>query len=132
MSEVQARPSAPRGRGSARGGRGGYGSRGRGGRPAPTNGDFKDSSQLDSSEDQGEIGEMKKQYSSQLSTLKELFPDWSDVDLIFALQECNGDLQTTIERISEGMSSILLTLSSLANQMNLHQLYAGACADCTL
>jgi hypothetical protein len=46
---------------------------------------------------------MKKQYSSELPMLKELFSDWTDVDLLFALQETDGDLTSTIERISEGI-----------------------------
>lgn len=45
---------------------------------------------------------MKKQYKAQLPMLKELFQDWNDVDLLFALQETDGDLESTIDRISEG------------------------------
>ena len=59
-------------------------------------------STVDTSADQGELGELKKQYSSQLSMLKELFPDWADVDLVFALQDSDGDLASTIEKITEG------------------------------
>ena len=51
---------------------------------------------------------MKKLYSSQLPMLKELFSDWTDVDLCFALQETDGDLESTVERISEGKSPRLL------------------------
>lgn len=98
MSEVQSRPA--RGRSSARGGRGGYGSRG----PRKTNGDGA-SSNIDTSAEQGELGELKKRYQSQLSTLKELFPDWTDADLVLAIEESDGDLQTTIEKISEGAVS---------------------------
>ncbi|KAH9877195.1 hypothetical protein IAQ61_002558 [Plenodomus lingam] len=99
MSEVQSRPA--RGRSSApRGGRSSYGSRG----PRKANGDGASSS-IDTSADHGELGEMKKRYQSQLSTLKELFPDWSDAELVLALEEADGDLQTTIERISEGAVS---------------------------
>lgn len=36
--------------------------------------------------------------------LKELFPDWTDADLVLALDESGGDLETTIEKISEGES----------------------------
>jgi hypothetical protein len=100
MSEVQARP-ATRGRSSARGGRGGHGARG----PRSskqTNGDHATSTSVDTSADQGELGELKRKYLSQLNTLKELFPDWSDVDLVLTLQETDGDLQSTIERITEG------------------------------
>ncbi len=55
-------------------------------------------------EDEGEIGELKRKYAQPLVTLKELFPDWTDDDLVFALQETDGDLENTIERISEGMN----------------------------
>lgn len=59
---------------------------------------------IDTSADQGELGELKKRYQAQLSTLKELFPDWTDAELVLALEESDGDLQTTIEKISEGES----------------------------
>jgi hypothetical protein len=95
MSEVQSRPA--RGRSSARGGRGGYSARG----PRKTNGDGASDS-IDTSAEQGELAELKKRYSSQLTTLKELFPDWTDADLVLAVDDADGDLQTTIERISEG------------------------------
>jgi hypothetical protein len=101
MSEVASRPAPTRGgRGAGRGGRGGARGSTRG-RDRPTNGTYKDST-ADEFADQGELGEMKKQYSSQLPMLKELFQDWTDVDLLFALQETDGDLESTIERISEG------------------------------
>jgi hypothetical protein len=105
MSEVASRPAQPRGRGAGRGGRGGArGSiRGRG----QANGTYKDTpDEVDDFADQGELGDMKKQYSSQLPLLKELFSDWTEVDLLFALQETDGDLESTIERISEGPHSV--------------------------
>ena len=103
MSDVQSRPSAPRGRGSGRGGRGGYGSRGGSrpsGRTTANNGPNEQASKI--IEDEGEVGELKKKYSSKLATVKELFPDWTDEDVVFALQETDGDLEGTIERITEG------------------------------
>jgi len=103
MSELQARPSAARGRGSARGGRGGYGSRGGRGGSRYANGERAENIPSTSPEDEGEIGQLKKQYSSKLSTIKEMFPDWTDEDIVFALQETDGDLESTIERITEGM-----------------------------
>jgi hypothetical protein len=57
---------------------------------------------MDTSADQGQLGELKKRYSSQLTMLKELFPDWTDVDLVLALEESDGDLSSTIEKITEG------------------------------
>lgn len=102
MSEAQSRPSVPRGRGSARGGRGGFSSRGRGGRTQATNGDKSDTLTSTSIEDDGEVGQLKKKYGDKVSTIKEMFPDWTDEDTVFALQETNGDLETTVSRIADG------------------------------
>lgn len=48
---------------------------------------------------------MKKKYSDTLPTLKEMFPDWKDEDLVFALEDSNGELLEAIERITEGSNS---------------------------
>lgn len=48
------------------------------------------------------MGHLKKMYAPKLGTVKEMFPDWTDEDIVFALQETDGDLEATIERISEG------------------------------
>ncbi len=110
MTEQQPRPAATRGRSSTRGGRGGFSGRGGHRNGNKTNGDLKDAAASDASSDQGELGELKKRYSAQLNTLRELFPDWTDVDFVMALQESDGDLQATIERITEGMSYTFLWL----------------------
>lgn len=104
MSEVRSRPSGPRGRGSGRGGRGGHNVRGSRG-PTRSNGDTSESAPGTSIEEEGELGELKKIYSSKLSTIKEMFPDWTDEDIVFALQETDGNLEGTIDRISEGMTA---------------------------
>lgn len=104
MSEVQSRP-ATRGRGTTRGGRGGFPSRG--GRLSGTTVQMNEEAEQSAAaslEDEGELGQLKKQYANELSTLKELFPDWSDEDLVFALQETGGDVQSTVDRIAEGTS----------------------------
>lgn len=105
MSEVQSRPSAPRGRGSARGGRGGYSSRGGRGGSRSTKVDTDNASTPTSFEDEGEIGQLKKKYSTELPALRELFEDWTEDDLVFALEDSNGDLESAIERITEGTYS---------------------------
>ncbi|KAL8709547.1 MAG: hypothetical protein Q9225_007437 [Loekoesia sp. 1 TL-2023] len=102
MSEVRSRPSGPRGRGSGRGGRGGHNSRGPRGPNRSTNGDTAESVSDPSPKEEGELGELKRMYSSKLSTIKEMFPDWTDEDIVFALQETEGNLEATIDRISEG------------------------------
>lgn len=97
MSDVASRPAPTRGRGTTRG-RGGF----RGGaRTRQSNGDSRESP-LSEEEDQGELGLLKKKYSSQLKSLKELFADWADMDLLLALQEVDGDLEQAIGNISEG------------------------------
>ena len=95
MSEVQQRPP-PRGRGSSRGGRGGFGTRG-GHRSSRVNGD---SSAL--FEDQTEVGQLKRQYADKLKTMKEMFPSWTEEDLVFALKEADGDVAAAATRMSEG------------------------------
>lgn len=52
--------------------------------------------------DQNDLKKLKSKYSAKLPTLKVLFSDWSDDDLLFVLEEANGDLDITIDRISEG------------------------------
>ncbi|KAI6901344.1 hypothetical protein KC327_g16337, partial [Hortaea werneckii] len=90
------------GRSSTRGGRGGFGRGGpRGGRK-PING-ASDAAQMEESlEDQGELGEVKKKFSSELGMLRDMFPDWTDTDLVFALQESDGDVGATVDKITQG------------------------------
>jgi len=101
MSEVAPRPSAPRVRGSSRGGRAGFARGGRGGF-RQTNGDQSEATDQPKIEDQGEIGKLKSMYASNLTTIKELFPAWTDEDIVFALQESSGDLNSTIDRMASG------------------------------
>lgn len=102
MSEVASRPAASRGRGSGRGGRGGF--PGRGGRR--TNGDKSDHKPADDSPsalgDEGDFAELRKQYGDKTSVICEMFPDWSEADVLFALQETNGDQNEAVARIAEG------------------------------
>jgi len=105
MSEVASRPSASRGRGSGRGGRGGFAGRG-GRRP---NGDKSDHKAADDGlgafDDEGDFADLRKQYGGKTSVIREMFPDWSEVDVLFALQETNGDENEAVARIAEGTLS---------------------------
>lgn len=115
MSEVASRPAAARGRGVGRGGRGGFSSRGgaRGSSRTTTNGDSKhESDSLPTLEDEGEIGDLKKLYGAKTGLIKEMFPDWSDVDILFALRETDGDENLTVTRIAEGKSPSAFSASS--------------------
>ena len=102
MSETQSRPTGARGRGSYRGGRGGHSYRGGRGAPKTTKNE-DDSFASESLEDQGEIGELKKKYASKVPMIKEVFPEWSTEDIVFTLEEANGDEAAAIERITEGI-----------------------------
>ena len=117
MSEVQSRPAA-RGRGAGRGGRGGgFSTRGGGSRAgtrnSATNGDSKHEAEsaLPTLDDEGEVGQLKKQYGTKISLIKEMFPDWSEVDILFALQETDGDESLAVTRIAEGKLLVFLLLS---------------------
>ncbi|KAK4510477.1 uncharacterized protein ATC70_004907 [Mucor velutinosus] len=49
-----------------------------------------------------DIKSLRAQYRQALPSLTELFPDWSHNDLLFVMDECQGDLDLAITRISEG------------------------------
>lgn len=103
MSETSTRHSGPRGRGFGRGGgRGSFSNRGGRGGSRTTNGTQPDVVDPHNLEEEGEIGELKGKYGSKIGTIKEMFPDWTEQDVAFALDETNGDLESTVERISEG------------------------------
>ncbi|TKA47886.1 hypothetical protein B0A54_01375 [Friedmanniomyces endolithicus] len=106
MSEVEARPPpSTRGRSAIRGGRGGFGRGGPRGSRKPVNGTADTAGMDEPLEDQGEIGEMKRKYAQELSMLRDMFPEWTDVDLVFALQEADGDVGATVEKITQGSVS---------------------------
>ncbi|OAA72407.1 UBA-like protein [Cordyceps fumosorosea ARSEF 2679] len=103
MSEVTSRSSASRGRGSGRGGRGGFA--GRGGR-RPNGSDKPDHSDSPAAfDDDADLGELRKLYGDKTSVIREMFPDWSEADVLFALQETNGDQSEAVTRIAEGTIS---------------------------
>ncbi|KAK0897674.1 RNAPII degradation factor [Friedmanniomyces endolithicus] len=106
MSELEARPPpSTRGRSAIRGGRGGFGRGGPRGSRKPVNGTADTAGVDEPLEDQGEIGEMKRKYAQELSMLRDMFPEWTDVDLVFALQEADGDVGATVEKITQGSVS---------------------------
>lgn len=59
-------------------------------------------------------------YKTSLPSLTELFPDWSQDDLLFVMDECQGDLHVAITRISEG-----IIYHPLLFQNNILQHYLG-------
>lgn len=100
MSEVQTRGSGARGRGGFRGGRGGY--RGSRGPKSHTGNRAEEQDDTPSLEDQGEVGELKVRFADKLPVMREVCEGWSDEDLVFALQETNGDEVAAMDRITSG------------------------------
>ena len=95
-------PSRSRGRG-----RGGYSaSRGAvGAAPKPTHEASDWAAQEDpssSADTTEEVSQLKIKYSTQLRSLKEIFPDWTAEDLVFTLQEVDGDIELATDRIAGG------------------------------
>ncbi|KAL2120989.1 hypothetical protein VTJ04DRAFT_5016 [Mycothermus thermophilus] len=130
MTEVQSRPAATRGRQSGRGGRGGIAARGGGRAGSRANGDSKPDpdSSLPTLEDEGEIAELKQQYGSKVDTIKEMFPDWTSVDILFALQETDGDESLAVTRMAEGTIS---RWSEVSNKIKKDRTRTKAKADGT-
>jgi len=114
MSEVQSRPAPSRGRGSGRGGRGGGTTTRASTRPSnrstATNGDSKHDadSSLPTLDDEGDVGELKQKYGSKVGMIKEMFSDWSDIDILYALQEADGDENLAVTRIADGACYFLI------------------------
>ncbi|KZF21146.1 hypothetical protein L228DRAFT_284215 [Xylona heveae TC161] len=114
MPDVQSRQAAPRGRSSARGGRGGFGSRGGiRGSSRHLNGEKADNAQPELDDLDAETELLKKQYSTKFTTMKEMFPNEADGLIVFALQETYGEPQSgkewdpeaTIELVMKGVSA---------------------------
>ncbi|KIW65387.1 hypothetical protein PV04_07651 [Phialophora macrospora] len=105
MAEVQSRGGGTRGRGGFRGGRGGF----RGTRN-PSRSQHKPDNEQENTppaplEDQGEVGELLRKYGDRVPLLKEICPGWSDQDLVYALNETDGDVENAFDRISSGSIS---------------------------
>jgi hypothetical protein len=71
-------------------------------------------------EDEGEVGALKKKYGSKIAVIKEMFPDWSEVDILYAMQECDGDESIAVTRIAEGTFVFLLLRMRLFAWQDFH------------
>ncbi|KAF9557835.1 hypothetical protein EC968_007417 [Mortierella alpina] len=49
-----------------------------------------------------DLRQLRREHGNSLLTLKELFADWSEEDLLYAIQDAGGDVELAIVRISEG------------------------------
>lgn len=62
----------------------------------------EDSQEAPVSHETKESAMLKAKYHRQLASCKELFPDWTEDDILYAIQEASGDFEVAITRISEG------------------------------
>lgn len=64
--------------------------------------EFLDTTTTTFSDDDITIAKLRNAYATQLLDLKNIFSDWSDADLLFALDEAGGAVDLAFYRISEG------------------------------
>ncbi|KAG0055753.1 hypothetical protein BGZ83_007478 [Gryganskiella cystojenkinii] len=50
-----------------------------------------------------DLRKLRQDHRADLATLKELFADWTDEDLLYAIQDAGGDIELAIVRISDGL-----------------------------
>jgi len=88
--------------------------RGGAARPGAGSGPFSKSSQSsdwasaqEDPETSEEIAQLKAKYANQLKSLREIFPDWTVEDLVYPLQEVDGDLSLATDRIAGGNTFVL-------------------------
>jgi hypothetical protein len=53
-------------------------------------------------EESEELRALRRKHADKLKSLQELFPAWTDEDLLSVLNDVNGSLETAVGRISEG------------------------------
>ncbi|CAI4217146.1 unnamed protein product [Parascedosporium putredinis] len=56
-------------------------------------------------DEDGDIAELRKLYGSKVRPIKDMFEGWSEVDILYALQEAEGDEGLAVERIAHGAVS---------------------------
>jgi len=69
--------------------------------PTEPSSDWTETDPSDMSE---EVTQLKAKYGQKLDVLRDIFPDWTTEDLLFALQEADGDVETATGRIASGLA----------------------------
>lgn len=60
-----------------------------------------------------ESRKIKAQHGQALAALQELFPTWSEEDLLAVIGDVNGDVEAAVSRIAEGMFLFNWLLASI-------------------
>ncbi|WFD21696.1 RNAPII degradation factor [Malassezia equina] len=69
-----------------------------------------------SEDDTEQVRALRAKYPTQLAMLSELFPTWSDEDLLFVLQESGGEVEVAVGRISDGHAEQFSSVKSKKTQ----------------
>ena len=67
-------------------------------------------------DDTEEVRTLRATYPTQLAMLSELFPTWTDEDLLFVILESNGEVEIAVGRISEGHAEQFSSVKSKKTQ----------------
>lgn len=67
-------------------------------------------------DDTEEVRTLRATYPTQLAMLSELFPTWTDEDLLFVILESNGEVEVAVGRISEGHAEQFSSVKSKKTQ----------------
>jgi CUE domain len=60
--------------------------------------------QEDPSDTSEEVTQLRNKYGNQLKLLRDVFPEWTAEDLLFTLEEANGDVSVASDRIAGGLN----------------------------
>jgi len=75
-----------------------------------SNNSFSQKSRSGGKDEPEDLRQLRQAHGGSLATLKELFADWTEEDLLYAIQESGGDLELTILRISDGKLFFLFSI----------------------
>ena len=67
-------------------------------------------------DDTEEVRALRAKYPTQLAMLSELFPSWTDEDLLFVISESSGIVEVAVGRISEGHAEQFSSVKSKKTQ----------------
>ncbi|KAG0036413.1 hypothetical protein BGZ82_004216 [Podila clonocystis] len=67
-----------------------------------SNNSFSQKSRSGAKDEPEDLRQLRQAHGGSLATLRELFADWTEEDLLYSIQESGGDLELTILRISDG------------------------------
>jgi hypothetical protein len=59
-----------------------------------------------------EVAQLRSKYGNQLKQLRDVFPEWTAEDLLFTLEEADGDVSVASDRITGGFKLLFTKISN--------------------